>query len=309
MHHFTKSPRRITPGAFYYPCAKRRKLQINHYSLITIHFNDVYFRGAEEAHAEDGTDAASDKDAAVAFEVEEACGHGGAQGDEITGEGVAELAPVCVAGEHEVPVVEAESPAAFGVVREEEHGVLLLPRGEHAGGRGIISFVPVAKADDAEDAATWGRPVDGLVAEDGDSGGGKGSLYLLEFFVVLVAEYGVGGGDGAELSESIDGPSGAHESLGDHDEIAAEDDEVWFGGFDVVDGFAEEASIVMQVGKEGDAQGAGTGQGALRKLDAVALQLRCAVFPEKFASQAADKSQQGENNEPFAEFSSAGHGG
>lgn len=105
-----------------------------------------------------------------------------------------------VAGEHEVPVVAAEEPAAFGVMREEEYGVLFLPGGEHTGGGGIIAFVPIAKADDAQGGAAGGGPVEGLVAEKGDAGGVVDALDLLELFVVVVAEDGVGGGDGAEFA-------------------------------------------------------------------------------------------------------------
>lgn len=49
--------------------------------LFSVHFNDVHLWRAEEAHAEDCTHPAGDKDAAVAFEGEESGGHGGAEAE------------------------------------------------------------------------------------------------------------------------------------------------------------------------------------------------------------------------------------
>ena len=65
--------------------------------MFIVHFQNVHFWRAEEAQAEDGANAAGDKDAVVVFKGEEAGGHGGAHGDDFTGEGVANLAAVGVA--------------------------------------------------------------------------------------------------------------------------------------------------------------------------------------------------------------------
>ena len=121
--------------------------------LIINHFNNVYLRIAEEAHTEDSADAAGDKNAAFAFEIVEPCGHGGAEGNEISREGVSRLAAVRVAGEHEIPVELTQQPAAFRVVREEENGVRGLPGELHADSRVFITLVPISEADDAQGAA------------------------------------------------------------------------------------------------------------------------------------------------------------
>ena len=275
------------------------------YSLFPIHFNDIDFRGAEEAHVHDGADAAGDKDEAVVLKGEEACGHGGTQGDGGAGKGVANLPTVGVAGEHEVPIVGAQQPAAFGVVREEEDGAILLPGGAQAGSRGFVSFIPVSEADDAQGCTGGGAPIDALVAEQGDASGGVDSFQLAEFFVVVVAEDGEGGGDAAELPEPLDGPAGAHESLVRRDDIAAEEDEVRLGCGDAGNGLPEKLRVIMDVGEEGDSERSCAGQGGIGQLQVVALQLPGAVFPEADAAQPADESQQGKNNEPGAELHEA----
>lgn len=284
-------------GFFKFPARRAANFTLVHSSLFLIHFNDVHFRGAEEAHVEDSTDTAGDEDAAVAFEIEEPGGGGGAEGDEIAREGVANLPAVGVAGEHEIPVVAAEVPAAFRVVGEEEHGVRFLPGGVHAGGGGIIGLVPVAQANDAQGTAGGCGPVDGLVAEQGDASRGQHSLYLLLFFVVVIAEDGVGGGNAAELPETVDRPFGAAEAFFCRDHITAEDDEVWSGGGDVLNGFFEELGIVVEVGEEGDAQRSRAGQGRGGQLGAVALQLLCAPFAVEFNALPAEQGYQQEKPE------------
>ena len=57
-------------------------------ALLCLDFEDIHFGVAEEAHIEDGADAACDEDAAAALEIEEAGGHGGAERDEFPGEGI-----------------------------------------------------------------------------------------------------------------------------------------------------------------------------------------------------------------------------
>ncbi len=275
-------------GFFKFPALCAANFTLVHSSLFIIHFNDVHFRGAEEAHVEDGADTAGDNDAALAFEIEETGGGGGAEGDALPGERVANLPAVGVAGEHEVPIVAAEVPAAFGVVGEEEHGVWLLPGGAHAGGGGIIGLVPVSQADDAQGTTGGGGPVDSLVAQQGNACRSQHSLYLFLLFVVVIAQNGVGGCYAAELSEAIDRPFGAPEAFFCCDQIAAEEDEVGLGGGNVLNGFFEKLRIVVEVGEEGNAQRPCAAQGFLWQLDVVAFQLLCAPFAVEFDALPAE---------------------
>ena len=80
---------------------------------------DIDFWWAEEAHAEYGSYSSGDKDTALPLEVIEPGRGGRAKGDEIAGERVGCLASMRMAGEHEIPVILAQLPAAFGVMREE----------------------------------------------------------------------------------------------------------------------------------------------------------------------------------------------
>ena len=204
----------------------------------------------------------------------------------------------------------AQLPAAFRVVGEKENrGGLSLAEPLQACGGGFVAFIPIAQPHNMQGGAGGRIPGKFLISEQGDASGGVDAFYLLLLFVVMVAQNGVDRGYGAEFPEALNSPAGAHESLMGRDEVAAEDDEVRLGGFDVFHRLFEEFRVVVNIGEEGDFQRTSTRKCASWQLHMIALQLPGAVLAEILAPYAADECKQEEQEEIMADFFLAKHGG